>query len=143
MPTHETSSSFQVRSYEIDSYAHLNNGIYISWFEQGRLDYLESLGFSYDDFADRREWFVVRRTEVDFRRPLGVGDLVSLSTRIEKLGRSSVRFAQVMRSGKQPGTAGADAASLVCEAHTVMVFSGEGGGSIPIPDDFRAAVEGV
>ena len=50
---HLVRSAFRVRSYEADSYAHLNNGVYLSWLEQGRLDWLLSLGFSYDGFAER------------------------------------------------------------------------------------------
>ena len=126
---------FSVRSYELDSYRHLNNGVYVSWLEQGRLLYLQSLGFSYDGFADRREWIVVARTEVDFRLALVLGDEVELETWVCGLGRSSLRFRHAMRrlDAGRPG-------ALACEALTVMVFSGEGGRSIPIPGDFRAAV---
>jgi YbgC/YbaW family acyl-CoA thioester hydrolase len=143
---HRTVSRFNVRSYEVDSYRHLNNGVYVSWFEQGRLEFLASLGFSYDGFADRREWFVVARTEVDFRRPLTVADEVRLSSEVEAFGRSSVRWRQVMRqvlAGDAGGAAAdADDDPVAAEAVTVMVFHGEDGRSIPIPADFRAAVEG-
>lgn len=124
-------SRFAVRSYEVDSYSHLNNGVFLSWFEQSRLDYLGSLGFSYDGFAQRKQWIVVARTEVDFRLPLHLGDELTVETRIEHFGRSSVRFGQRMLRGSD---------ELACEATTIMVFSGEGGGSVPIPEDFRAAV---
>lgn len=127
-------SRFRVRSYEVDSYSHLNNGVFVSWFEQGRLDYLESLGFSYDGFARRKEWFVVARTEVDFRRPLVAGDEVRMSTEVVRWGRSSVRFRQVMTAVDRGDDEGPAA-----EATTVMVFHGEDGRSVSIPEDFRAA----
>lgn len=147
LPQHEIRSEFTVRSYEIDSYAHLNNGVYIAWFEQGRQLWLKSKGYSYDGLAARKEWFVVARTEVDFRRPLVEGQLVELTTTIEALGRSSVRWRQTMRAssnGDKPVAVEAPVVAdspVVAEALTVMVFSGEGGWSIPIPADFRAAVE--
>lgn len=129
---YETCSSFTVRSYEVDSYRHLNNGVYVSWFEQARLEFLQSLGFSYDGFADREQWFVVARTEVDFRQPLTSGDEARVRSSIAALGRSSVRWRQVLeRTGGE----------LVAEAVTVMVFHGSDGRSTPIPDDFRSAVE--
>ncbi len=131
----ETHSQFSARSYEIDSYGHLNNGVYVSWFEQGRLDYLVARGFSYDGFAAREQWFVVGRTEIDFRRAIGVGESIELTTRVAALGRSSVRFDQVMRRAEE----GSDGAP-VCVAQTVMVFAAHGA-SIPIPEDFRAAAE--
>ncbi|GJM23493.1 MAG: acyl-CoA thioester hydrolase [Planctomycetota bacterium] len=130
--SHVVESTFTVRSYEGDSYGHLNNGVYLGWFEQGRLDWLLSKSFSYDGFAQREEWFVVGRTEVDFRQPLLVGESVVLHSEIETLGRSSVTFRQrMLRNGD----------TLVCEAKTIMVFAAHGA-SIAIPDDFRAAAEG-
>lgn len=144
-------SCFAVRSYEVDSYSHLNNGVYLGWFEQGRLDWLLSHGFSYDGFAARREWMVVARTEVDFRAPLVATDRARMTTEVAALGRSSVRFRQRLQrweggplrlephrlaSGEKPPEG-----RLCAEALTIMVFSGEMGRSIPIPADFRAAAE--
>jgi len=130
--THVVHSDFTVRSYEGDSYGHLNNGVYLGWFEQGRLDWLLSKGFSYDGFAQREEWFVVGRTEVDFRRALLVGESIVLHTEVEKLGTSSVTFRQRMLC---------DDGAVACEARTIMVFAAHGK-AIPIPADFRAAAEG-
>jgi acyl-CoA thioester hydrolase len=127
---HRHTSRFSARSYEMDSYRHLNNGVYLGWFEQARLEYLQSLGFSYDGFADREQWIVVARTEVDFRVPLHLGDVVGIETVVEALGRSSVRFRQRLRRDD----------AVAAEAFTVMVFSGPDGRSVPVPDDFRAAV---
>lgn len=135
--THTVRSRFTVRSYEVDSYGHLNNGVYVNWFEQGRLDWLQSLGYSYDSLATRQQWFVVGRTEVDYRRPLNGGDTVELVTELAMLGRSSVRYRQTMLTVGEDGAPG----PLAAEALTVMVFSGVGGGSIPIPDDFRRSAE--
>jgi len=130
---HVHTSRFAARSYELDSYRHLNNGVYLGWFEQARLEYLQSLGFSYDGFADRRQWLVVARTEVDFRVPLHLGDAVAIETVVEALGRSSVRFRQRLRRD----------ADVAAEALSIMVFSGPDGRSTPVPDDFRAAVGAV
>ena len=144
---HVHTSHFAARSYELDSYRHLNNGVYLGWFEQARLEYLQSLGFSYDGFADRRQWLVVARTEVDFRVPLHLGDAVAIETVVEGLGRSSVRFRQRLRRENGAGGAAADSAgatpALAAEALSIMVFSGPDGRSTPVPDDFRAAVGAV
>ncbi len=126
--SHVHDSNFTSRSYELDSYRHLNNGVYLGWFEQARLEWLISLGFSYDGFADRRQWFVVARTEVDFRLSVQLGDTVTVQTAVVGFGRSSVRFRQRMQRGD----------ALCAEALTVMVFHDERG-STPIPADFRAA----
>ena len=129
--THRVTSTFSVRSYEVDSYAHLNNGVYLGWFEQGRLDHLQSLGFTYDSLAERRQWFVVGRTEIDFRKALNTGDEATLTSEVTSLGRSSVRYGQVLRDAS---------GEVAAEGLTVMVFT-DNTSSIPIPDDFRSAVE--
>jgi len=141
LPENEIHSDFTVRSYEVDSYAHLNNSVYVSWFEQGRLLWLRSRGFTYDSLAARKQSMVVARTEVNFRRPLVEGDRIDLTTRIVSLGRSSVHWLQVMRRLGADAEVAAPEAPVVTEASTVMVFSGQDGRAIPIPEDFRAVVE--
>ena len=132
--SYRVTSPFTVRSYETDSYAHLNNGVYANWFEHGRLDYLRSLGFSYDGFAERREWFVVARTEIDYRLALHEGDGAELTSWIEGFGRTSVKFRQRLeRRGDDGGVVSA-------EGLTIMAFRGDDG-STPVPADFRAAVD--
>ncbi len=131
---YRVTSSFTVRSYETDSYAHLNNGVYVNWFEHGRLDYLRALGFSYDGFAARSEWFVVARTEIDFRRALDEGDASVMTTWIEGFGRTSVRFRQRLELQSEGG------GIVSAEAATVMAFRANDGAT-PVPDDFRSAVE--
>jgi acyl-CoA thioester hydrolase len=123
-------SSFRARSYELDSYRHLNNAVYLSWFEQARLEFLLAHGFSYDGFADRKQWMVVVRIEVDFRAAVHEGEELEIATSVSALGRSSVRFLQRMQRGED---------ETVCEARTVMAFTGEAG-SIPIPEDVRQAL---
>lgn len=135
--THRIASAFTVRSYEADPYGHLNNGVYVSWFEQGRLDYLMSLGFSYDVFAERREWFVVARVEIDYKLPLHVGDRVVVTTEVTGFGTSSVRLGQTMHLAAADGSA--DSSRVASQATVVMVFT-DNVTSIPIPADFRAAV---
>lgn len=133
-PSHQVVSRFAVRSYEIDSYRHLNNGVYASWLEQGRLDWLLALGFSYDSLADRKQWFVVARAELDFRASLQLGDQVDLTTVLEGWGRTSCRFRQMM--ARAPGHA--RAGELACEGLTIMVVTGPDG-PIPLPEDLLAA----
>jgi acyl-CoA thioester hydrolase len=128
---HVHRSHFSSRSYEMDSYRHLNNGVYVSWYEQARLEYLQSLGFSYDGFADREQYIVVVRTEVDFRLPVLAGEALEIETTVESFGRTSLRWRQVMRRGPD---------EVVSEARTVMVFADGDNRPIAIPQDFRDAV---
>lgn len=149
MSAHLVRSVFRVRSYETDPYAHLNNGVYLSWLEQGRLDWLQSLGFSYSSFAERREWLVVGRSEVDFRSALHIDDRVALTSWVEGIGRTSMRFRQTMRRLPPGAVEASDVPEVVdaepdgelaCAGLTIMVFAADGQ-SVPVPADVRELVE--
>jgi YbgC/YbaW family acyl-CoA thioester hydrolase len=127
----EIETTFAVRSYELDSYGHLNHGVYVAWFEEAREAFLRRGGFDYGRFPrDLGLWFVVARIEVDFRRSLNGGETARLRTRLAKIGDRSVVFRQALfRSADD---------ALSAEARVVMCFSKDGAAAA-VPDAFRAA----
>ena len=40
-------AELKVRSYECDSYNHVNNSVYLNYLEYGRMEYLHSINFSF------------------------------------------------------------------------------------------------
>ena len=40
-------SKLVVRSYECDSYGHVNNAVYLNYLEFGRMEYLHAINFDY------------------------------------------------------------------------------------------------
>jgi acyl-CoA thioester hydrolase len=127
-PVSEASFPVRARSYELDSYAHLNNAVYQSWFEEGREELLRRGGLDYDWFPRTLGlWFVVARTELDFRISLGRREEASVESRIVRIGERSVTWRQVLRR--------ADGA-VFAAARTVMCF-GKDGRAEPVPAVFR------
>lgn len=121
----EASFEATVRSYELDSYGHMNNAVYQQWFEEGRESVLRRGGVDYDWFPrETGLWFVVARTEIDFRAAARRGERVVVRSVIADVGRKSVRWLQTMTR--------ADGV-LLAEARTIMCFARDGRAEPPPP----------
>ena len=121
--------TFSVRSYELDSYRHVNNAAYINWLEEARECFLRSRGQDWSFYPDRLElWFVVARIDCEYRAAAHAADRLRCTTRLAALGRTSVVFRQVVR--------GAEDDRVRCRARVVMVFADSADRPAPIPPAF-------
>jgi len=131
MPYVSTATA-QVRSYELDSYGHVNNAVYMQWLEHGRSRLLQDHGLNYNSIEEA--WgvrFVTVATKIDFKASLNLEDEVEITTAVTRFGRTSVTFDQRIRRVSEPAE---DAA--LCE--TTIVFTDPAmAGAVPIPDQFR------
>lgn len=129
MPTTTNTHSHDVRSYELDSYKHVNNGSYLAWYEDGRERFLRTEGRDYSYFPDKLGLYIlVVNINCDFLNAAVSGDVVEVTTRLASTGRSSVVFRQSIRRASD---------GLLCSrARVVMVFADGKNNSAPIPDDF-------
>jgi len=119
-----------VRSYELDSYLHLNNAVYQSWFEEGREALLRRGGTDFMWWPrETGLWFVLARIEIDFRRSAEARDRVAVRSRLASFGEKSVVWRQAMF--RVPDGA------LLAEARALMCF-GQDGRAVPLPPEFRA-----
>lgn len=122
----------QVRSYELDSYGHVNNAVYMQWLEHGRSRLLQDKGFNYNSIEDA--WgvrFVTVATRIDFKVGLHLEDDVEVTTTVARTGRTSVTFDQRILRTSEPV-----AEAAACE--TVIVFTNPSmADAVPIPDAFR------
>lgn len=63
---------------------------YLRWLEMARCDWLETLGMSVVEYAERGFIFAVARVEIDYRVSAVLGDEVEIETVVERVRR--VRF---------------------------------------------------
>ncbi len=70
-----------VRGYELDSYGHLNNAVYISYTEQARWEILENAGLL-ESFLSKKLLLVVTETNIRYMRELKLFDDVKVETQI-------------------------------------------------------------
>src|ERR1700750_1054960 len=68
---------------------------YLKFFERARTEWLRACGVDQRRLADETgAIFIVSSTAVDYRAPARLDDVVKVVSRIERLGRASVDFAQ-------------------------------------------------
>jgi YbgC/YbaW family acyl-CoA thioester hydrolase len=122
---------FKVRSYECDSYGHVNNAAYLNYLEYARMSALAEIGFNLDNMKEKGYLAVIRRIEIDYKFPLFMNDLVEIRTFVNELKNSSGTFTQqILNKTKQ---------QLAAEAKVTWVFINLKGKPIAIPEEIRAA----
>jgi acyl-CoA thioester hydrolase len=82
------------RSYECDSYGHVNNAVYLNYLEYARLSFLKELGIAYDSLRRKGFGLVVARIYIEFKLPLRADDRLRIVTAPLERGRASCTFSQ-------------------------------------------------
>ena len=91
---HET--RLRVRYAEIDAQGHVNNAVYLSYFEVGRVEWLRSAGLSYRELEARGYGIVVVEVLAHYRKAAFFDDELTLRTELADLSRASMRFEYVV-----------------------------------------------
>jgi len=71
-----------VRGYELDSYGHVNNAVYVSYTEQARWEILKNAGLL-DSFLATNLLLVVTETNIRYMRELKLFDEIEIKTNIK------------------------------------------------------------
>ena len=75
---------------------------YLKFFERARTEWLRAAGVDQQALIERDgAAFVVKHASIDYHAPARLDDELTLTLRIEKLGRASVQFAQQAWKGEQ------------------------------------------
>lgn len=126
------SAELKVRSYELDAYGHVNHAVFLHYYEQARLEYLESRGISFRTWWDEGYMSVIARAEVEYLQPLEMSQRIVIPGEIEQAGETSlVLHQEILRlPDLEP----------VSKARFVLVFlSRQTGRPVPLPESFRKA----
>ncbi len=119
-------TEIKVRGYHADFYGHVNNARYLEFFEEDRWAHLEST-IDLQKWAARGLIFLVVNINVNYRKAVGVGETVCVSTEIEKIGsKSAVLLQKIVLKGTT--TVAADARiTFVIADHTgrAVILEGE------------------
>lgn len=88
--------SVRVRWSEVDPYNHLNHALYLTFFEQARIDALASIGFSMGQLQALGCQIVVTEVDVRFIKSALGGDDVRIETEMLETRRVSTSWRQRM-----------------------------------------------
>jgi acyl-CoA thioester hydrolase len=117
-----------VRYADTDRQGHVNNAVFSTFFETGRVSFL----YPPDrPLAPEGASFVIARLELDYRSEIHWPGEISIGTTVESLGNSSMRLVQGLFAGQQ----------CVATAETVIVLvDNVTRKSRPLPEAARAGL---
>jgi len=83
---YRTTLDVQTRFSDTDAMGHINNAVYLSYLELGRMEYVKQV-FGITSFG--KVGFILARVEIDYRTPAFVGEVLRVGTRVVRLGGAS------------------------------------------------------
>ena len=134
LPGFRHQCAVRVRWGDEDALGHVNNAKFLTYMEEGRIQYVNDLKLWAGDRS--RLGMILARIEVDFRLPLFAGDELYVFTRATHFGRSSFKIDQWITRHKDNQLEIAAQGVL-----TIVVYDYELGKSAPIPDEWRAIIK--
>src|ERR1700761_6961270 len=81
-----------IRFTDIDAVGHVNNAVYLTYFEIARFNYWHEI----INWNLRVNGVIVGRTEVNYLKPVTFGDEIACYVRISRIGNSSFDVMQVL-----------------------------------------------
>lgn len=72
--------TLEVVASDIDAYDHVNNSVYLSWFDKAAWSHSAALGISVEECVRIRRGMAAHRAEIDYQKAAVLGDQVSVAT---------------------------------------------------------------
>jgi acyl-CoA thioester hydrolase len=118
----------QVRFRDLDSLKHVNNAVYLTYLEIARIEYWKAL-----KFEPVRPSMLLARIEIDYLKPVLLGDRVEVVVRVSEMGSKSFVMAfEILANG-----------TVAAKGSSVLVwFDHAANVSVVIPDSARAIIQG-
>lgn len=120
-----------VEPAQIDAFGHVNNTVYLTWFEACAWAHSDAVGLPVEACVALRRGMAVRRSEIDYRRPALAADRLIVANWVVRVDRLTARREfQLFRpsSGELLAEAGVD---YVC-------INLDTGAPSRMPPEFRA-----
>jgi len=89
--TSRFTSEIPVRPDDIDMFQHVHNSRYLDYIQAARYDQMvRCYKMSMQEFMIMGYGFVVKKTELNFKRPLVMGDIMLISTQVKEFNGSDI-----------------------------------------------------
>jgi len=112
----------QMRFVDTDMLGHVNNAVFATYAELGRVRFFRDIGIE-------ARTFILARLAIDYRRQVLLSDACRITTEPTQVGRSSIHMRQVLLANDQ----------VAAEIEAVLVwFDYERQVPAPVPPDVRA-----
>jgi YbgC/YbaW family acyl-CoA thioester hydrolase len=115
-----------VRGYELDSYGHVNNAVYLNYFEQARWEIFRQLDLL-NYFRKHHLFLVVTKMQVRYSSEVRLFDELLISTKVEHEAPYLVFYHKMYLNG---------AKIKVCSANVKTLLTDEERHTLDIPEGF-------
>ncbi|MBW7868272.1 MAG: acyl-CoA thioesterase [Brumimicrobium sp.] len=103
-------AKIQVRFADCDMMGHVNNAVYLSYFEQARLHYFEKMAGNEWDF--QKQGMILVKNEIEYIKPVFLHDKPEIFIHLVEIGTKSFTLGYKVMVGKELKTTGLSV--LVC-----------------------------
>ncbi len=124
-----------IRFNDLDSYGHVNNAVYLTYFEEGRKFYFnERVGTAWEW---QTEGLLLARHEIDYKVPLHLNDEAYIELWISKFGTKSFEVTYVILKHE-------NGEEVICTTgkSVGVCFDYNAGKTIPLPDVWKKIFAG-
>ncbi|MDR2629635.1 MAG: acyl-CoA thioesterase [Spirochaetaceae bacterium] len=121
--------SLTVRTYECDSYGHVNNAVYLNYLEVARYEFLKDINFDYPAMIKAGYGVYVARVEIDYKKSAIADDVLTIRSWSVKKGAVSGVIAQEITRGDE----------LIVEAKVTWAFVDSKGMPVKLPPEWDVA----
>ena len=73
-------ATLEVAASDIDAYNHVNNSVYLAWFDRAAWSHSAALGISLEECVRIRRGMAAHRAEIDYQKAAVLGDQVAVAT---------------------------------------------------------------
>ncbi|MCL5268758.1 MAG: acyl-CoA thioesterase [Bacteroidetes bacterium] len=123
---------FPVRFSDVDSLGHVNNAVYLSYFEEARVHYFRNLiKLQFDNKPSLS--IIVLEIKCAYRSPAYFGETLRAYSKVSWMRSKSTEM-QYLITDVETGRKVADGSSIL------VAYDYQAGQSITIPDDIRKAI---
>jgi len=121
----------QIRFNDIDLAGHVHNGVYLSYFEQGRMDFFNTV-LKIADWNWDEQSLILARNEINYEKPIFLNDAINVETFLIKYGHKSITLGYIIKRGAEICTQGLSI--LVCYDYSLK-------STIEIPKAWKSRLE--
>lgn len=106
------SHTIAIRFRDIDSYGHVNNAVYLNYFEQCRMAWFrERIGKAWDW---KKDGIILVKNEVEYLHPVKLSDTLVGEAWVEHVGNTSFVMAYELSVGEQREQVTRGRSTIVC-----------------------------
>lgn len=127
---------FPIRVYyeDTDAGGVVYHACYLHFFERARTEFLRQLGFSQQLLLSQSIAFVVKKMEIDYKKPACLDDFLTVKSIISELKGAKIVFKQTLWRGEE----------RLCEVSVVVVSVDLSKmKAIAIPEDIKQAFNAI